>query len=129
MQSPSPMPLVIGSAAIGRIGAIGPDAAVLHPGPWCRADVTIRRPRGSRQLGEVWRRSSSFAAKINRVEIVPIKGDVHANAEALGKNGIDAYLDFCAAAASTHMASCLMAQKNFGRGCFMGGIREDVAIP
>ncbi|PVG03608.1 isopropanol dehydrogenase [Serendipita vermifera] len=71
-----------------------------------------------------------------RLRYVKLVGDVEKDAEALqraspGGKGLDAYIDFSPpqAAKSTHIKSCLMALKTYGRAAFMGGIREDVSIP
>ncbi|KAG8817997.1 hypothetical protein FRC17_011006 [Serendipita sp. 399] len=71
-----------------------------------------------------------------RITTVKLVGDVETDAEALTKatprgQGAHAYIDFSplAAAKSTHIKSCLMALKPYGRAAFMGGIREDVSIP
>ena len=244
MQYPMPTPLIIGSSAIGRIAAVGPDATSLSPGQLVLVDIFIRgrddpgasflfglhqgATEGSRRLMEgEWRNATYqqfakvplenlyaldekrlldkvedgglgytiddltylsrmlvpfgglrdlaiqvgetvviapatgafggaavdvavalgaqtivagrnmdalkiIASKSDRIKIVQLKGDVQADAEALQKFGpIDAYLDFSptAAAKSTHIKSCLLALKPFGRAAFMGGILEDVPIP
>ena len=68
----------------------------------------------------------------DRVKKVKLVGDVAKDAESLGRWGPpDAYLDFSPAQAknSTHFVSCLMALKNKGKACFMGGIQDPVGIP
>ncbi len=41
-QYPFPMPLVIGSSAIGRIAAVGPDTTFLSPGQLVHVDMFVR---------------------------------------------------------------------------------------
>ena len=41
-QYPFPMPLVIGSSAIGRVAAVGPDATFLKPGQLVHVDIFLR---------------------------------------------------------------------------------------
>ena len=68
----------------------------------------------------------------DRVKTVRLVGDVGKDAESLGQWGpLHAYLDFSPAAAkdSTHFVSCLMALKNKGKACFMGGIQGPVGLP
>lgn len=67
-----------------------------------------------------------------RVVLVQLKGNVEEDTAMLQQFGkIDAYLDISPAAASksTHVRSCLMALKSYGRASLMGVIDSDVAIP
>jgi NADPH:quinone reductase-like Zn-dependent oxidoreductase len=41
-QYPFPQPLVIGTSAVGRVTATGPDATALEPGQLVWLDMTIR---------------------------------------------------------------------------------------
>ena len=72
------------------------------------------------------------AARSERVEAIPITGDVQKDAEALQKFGAaDAFLDISpsAAAKSTHIKSGILSLRHSGRVSLMGGIREDIALP
>ncbi|KAK5175363.1 uncharacterized protein LTR77_000502 [Saxophila tyrrhenica] len=67
-----------------------------------------------------------------RVETVPITGDMMADCKELKKYGpIDAYFDIGPpeAHASTHIKSCIIALRHGARISIMGGYREDIAIP
>lgn len=67
-----------------------------------------------------------------RVQIVPITGDVEADTAALKQWGpVDAYLDMSppAASESTHIRSCFPALRKYGRACLMSVIGHDVAVP
>lgn len=72
------------------------------------------------------------AAGYERVETVPVTGDVLADTKALQKFGpVDAFFDISppGAGKSTHFKSCMLALKQCGRVSLMGGIQEDLAIP
>ena len=72
------------------------------------------------------------AARSERVEAVPITGDVKKDVEALLRFGqADAFFDISPpeAAKSTHLKSGILALRHSGRVSLMGGIREDVPIP
>ena len=67
-----------------------------------------------------------------RVEVVPMTGDVEADAKTLKKWGeVDAFFDISPpeAAKSTHIKSGILALRKGGRISLMGGIREDVGVP
>ena len=71
-------------------------------------------------------------ARSDRVEAVPITGDVQKDVEALTRFGpADAFFDISPpeAAKSTHIKSGILALRQSGRVSLMGGIREDIAIP
>ncbi|KAI4139717.1 MAG: hypothetical protein L6R39_006149 [Caloplaca ligustica] len=74
-----------------------------------------------------------IAATSDRISIAHLKGDdVEADIATLQKFGpVDAYLDISpsAAAKSTHIESCLMAVKPYGKVSLMGGITEHIKIP
>ncbi|MCJ1432222.1 hypothetical protein MMC27_001578 [Xylographa pallens] len=72
------------------------------------------------------------ATGFERVEAVPMTGDVVADLKALqGFGAIDAYFDISPpeAAGSTHLKSGILALRPGGRVSLMGGIQGDVAIP
>ena len=70
-----------------------------------------------------------IAEKSPRVNIVQTKGDVEADAKALQQFGkIDAYFDISPAVDTTHVRSCLMALKKYGRASLMGVIQGDIPI-
>jgi threonine dehydrogenase-like Zn-dependent dehydrogenase len=71
-----------------------------------------------------------------RLSYVKLVCDVNVDAAALqkatpGGKGADFYIDFspAVAAKSTHIKSCLMALKTFGKAAFQGGIQDEVSIP
>lgn len=67
-----------------------------------------------------------------RVNIVQLKGDVAADTAAISAYGpVDAYIDISPAAASdsTHVRSCMMSIRQYGRASLMGVIKADIAIP
>ena len=72
-----------------------------------------------------------IATSLERVEAVPITGDVLADTKELKKFGtIDAMFDISPpeAAKSTHLKSGILALRKSGRVSLMGGIREDISI-
>lgn len=67
-----------------------------------------------------------------RVEVVPITGDVEQDTAALKKHGpIEAYFDISPpeAAETTHLKSGILALRHGGRVSLMGGIMGDVVLP
>ncbi|KAL8712970.1 MAG: hypothetical protein Q9220_002830 [cf. Caloplaca sp. 1 TL-2023] len=74
-----------------------------------------------------------LAERSSRIEIAHLKcDDMEADLRTLKTFGqIDAYLDLSppTAAKSTHIESCLMAVKPYGKVSIMGGIREHVKLP
>ncbi|KAI9339499.1 chaperonin 10-like protein [Zopfochytrium polystomum] len=70
-----------------------------------------------------------------RVRVVPITGDVEADAAALRaaaqRGRVDAFLDLspAAAAGSTHVRSAFQALRQNGRACLMGVVQQDLAMP
>ena len=75
------------------------------------------------------KRTAAFG---ERIETVPITGDMQADTIALKKFGaIDAFFDISppAAAGSTHMKSCILALTHGARVSLMGGFQGDVGIP
>jgi len=73
-----------------------------------------------------------IASNHERVEAVPITGDVQADMAALKKFGpISAFFDISppAAQGTTHIKSGILALHHSGRVSLMGGFQEDVPIP
>lgn len=67
-----------------------------------------------------------------RVNIVQTKGDIQEDTAAIMKYGpVDAYLDLspARASASTHIRSCFLALKTYGRASLMGVVTTDIPIP
>ncbi|KAL2126212.1 hypothetical protein VTI74DRAFT_1414 [Chaetomium olivicolor] len=67
-----------------------------------------------------------------RVEIVQTTGDVKADTAALKRFGpVDAYFDMSPAEAkgSSHLRSCFLALRKYGRACMMGVVHQDLAVP
>jgi D-arabinose 1-dehydrogenase-like Zn-dependent alcohol dehydrogenase len=88
----------------------------------------------SRNVELMKRQMESLPA--GRIKMVPNTGDVQADTAALkaaaGPGGeIDAYMDISplTAQSSTHVRSCFMALKSYGRACLMGILRDDLAMP
>jgi len=81
-----------------------------------------------RDLGKLQR----IAATNTRVSIVQLKGNFEGDLAALRQFGsIDAYIDISPGVAneSTHVRSCIMAVRPYGRVSLMGIIQKDIAIP
>ena len=106
-------------------------------GPFGGAAVLVALAMGARVIA-MGRNKTSLAnlkSKVphpERVETVPITGDMAADCEALKKFGsIQAYYDIGPpeAHASTHIKSCILALSHGGRVSLMGGYGGDVAIP
>lgn len=74
----------------------------------------------------------AIAAVNPRVDIVQFKGNFEDDLASLKQFGtIDAYLDISPAVAneSTHVRSCIMAVKQYGRVSLMGVIQKDINVP
>lgn len=83
-------------------------------------------------MGRNFEALDKVAARSERIEAVPITGDVQADAEALRKFGpADAFLDISPpeAVKSTHIKSGILALGQSGRVSLMGGFNEDISIP
>ena len=98
------------------------------------AAVLVALAMGARviAMGRNLEALKAVAISSDRVKIVPITGDVQADAAALqGFGPVDAFFDISppAAAKSTHLKSGILALRHSGRVSLMGGIREDIAIP
>ena len=102
-------------------------------GPFGGAAVRVALAMGARVIA--MGRNQDVLKKLathDRVDYVPITGNMEEQTEALKKFGpIDAYFDISPpeAAASTHFKSCMLALKHSGRVSLMGGIGEDISIP
>lgn len=73
-----------------------------------------------------------IAAANARVNIVQLKGNFEEDLASLQQFGpVDAYIDISPREAndSTHVRSCLMALKPYGRASLMGVLSKDIAIP
>lgn len=101
-------------------------------GPFGSAAVLVALAMGARVIA-MGRNKDTLRAledKVlfpERVETVPITGDVQADCSALKQHGpIDAYFDIGPpeAHASTHIKSCILALRQGGRVSLMGGYRE-----
>lgn len=98
------------------------------------AAVLVALAMGARviAMGRNLEALKAITTSSDRVEAVPITGDVQADAAALQEFGLaDAFFDISppAAAKSTHLKSGILALRHSGRVSLMGGIREDIAIP
>ena len=104
-------------------------------GSFSGAAVEVASAMGARVIA-VGRNLSALqeiAAVNPRVHVLQLKGDVQEDLASLKQFGtIDAYLDISPAVAanSTHVRSCMMAVRSYGRVSLMGGaIFNDIAIP
>ena len=98
------------------------------------AAVLVALAMGARviAMGRNLEALEAVATRSERVQAIPITGDVRADAAALQQLGpVDAFFDISppAAAKSTHIKSGILALRHSGRVSLMGGIREDIAIP
>lgn len=103
-------------------------------GAYSGAAVDVALAMGARviALGRNLKALEALAATHPRVSILQLKNDFQEDLVALKKFGtIDAYLDISPAVAndSTHVRSCFMALKPYGRVSLMGVLQKDVAIP
>ena len=103
-------------------------------GGFSSAAVEVASAMGARVIavGRNLNSLQSVAAANARVSIVQLKDNFEEDLGSLKKFGpIDAYLDLSPAAAndSTHIRSCLMALRPYGRASLMGVIQNDIAIP
>jgi D-arabinose 1-dehydrogenase-like Zn-dependent alcohol dehydrogenase len=103
-------------------------------GAYSGAAVEVASAMGARVIavGRNLNKLQMIAASNARVNIVQLKGNVEEDLVSLQKFGpIDAYIDISPGAAnnSTHVRSCLMALKPYGRASLMGFIQKDIAIP
>jgi threonine dehydrogenase-like Zn-dependent dehydrogenase len=100
-------------------------------GPFGGAAVIIALAMGARVIAMGRNKDSlanikKLAPHPDRVETVPITGDMEADCKELKKYGpIDAYFDFGPpeAHASTHIKSCILALRHGARVSLMGGYR------
>lgn len=101
-------------------------------GPFGGAAVLVALAMGARVIAMGRNKNSLASLKkrvphSERVETVPITGDMMADCEELKKYGtIDAYFDIGPpeAHASTHIKSCILALRHGARISLMGGYRE-----
>ncbi|PSS22746.1 hypothetical protein M430DRAFT_98267 [Amorphotheca resinae ATCC 22711] len=103
-------------------------------GVFSGAAVEVASALGARVLavGRNIEALQEIAARNARVSIVQLKGNVEEDLASLKKFGpIDAYLDISphSASDSTHIRTCLMAVKPYGRVSLMGTVAKDIAIP
>ena len=127
------------SVAFGGLKDIGVkpgDTVIVAPatGPFGGGAVLVALALGTRVIAMGRNLSSLERIKSisERVETVPITGDMAADLEALQKFGkIDAYFDISPPEAkdSTHLKSAILALRHGGRISLMGGIGGDVALP
>jgi threonine dehydrogenase-like Zn-dependent dehydrogenase len=103
-------------------------------GAYSGAAVDVALAMGARviALGRNLKVLEALAATHPRVSVLQLKNDFQEDLSALKKFGtIDAYLDISPAVAneSTHVRSCFMALKPYGRVSLMGVLNKDIAIP
>lgn len=103
-------------------------------GIYSGAAVEVASAMGARVIavGRNLETLKKVAANLPRVEVIQLNGDVNEDLASLKKFGtIDAYIDISPAAAneSTHIRSCMMAVRQYGRVSLMGVIMKDIAIP
>ena len=112
------------------------ETVVIAPatGAFGGAAVLVALAMGARviAIGRNVEALKKVAARSERIEAVPMTGDVQKDMEALREFGpADAFLDISppAAAKSTHIKSGILSLRHSGRVSLMGGFREDIAIP
>lgn len=103
-------------------------------GAYSGAAVQVASAMGARVIavGRNLNTLHKIAAANARVNIVQLKGNFEEDLASLQQFGpVDAYIDISPAAAndSTHVRSCLMALKQYGRASLMGVIQKDIAVP
>ncbi|CZR67964.1 related to ADH3-alcohol dehydrogenase III [Phialocephala subalpina] len=103
-------------------------------GIYSGAAVEVASAMGARVIavGRNLETLQKVAAHLPRVQVVEFKGDFNEDLAALKKFGtIDAYMDLSPIAAneSTHIRSCMMAVKQYGRVSLIGVNMKDIAIP
>ncbi|KAH8654955.1 chaperonin 10-like protein [Tricladium varicosporioides] len=103
-------------------------------GAYSGAAVEVASAMGARVIavGRNLEILKAVAAANPRVEIVQLKNNFEEDLAALQKFGtIDAYIDISPHIAndSTHVRSCMMALKQYGRVSLMGVLQNDIAIP
>ncbi|EOO01127.1 putative alcohol dehydrogenase protein [Phaeoacremonium minimum UCRPA7] len=128
--------ILIPYAGLRNIGVQAGEKVIIAPatGGFSGAAVTVAHAMGARVIA--MSRDVETLKKMKRqypaIEIVPNTGDAQADAAALKVLGpIDAYLDISPpqAAASTHIRSCFMAVRQYGRVSLMGMIAADLTMP
>lgn len=121
---------VVVAPATGQFGGAAVEVALAMG---ARVVAAARNEKALKRLADTLEKCRDGVQ--GRISIVALTGDVERDAKTLsratGGKGLDAYIDFSprAAAKSTHIKSCLLALKPFGRASFMGGIMEDISIP
>jgi D-arabinose 1-dehydrogenase-like Zn-dependent alcohol dehydrogenase len=103
-------------------------------GAYSGAAVDVAIAMGARviALGRNMKALEALAATHPRVNILQLKNNFEEDLAALKRLGtIDAYLDISPSIAkdSTHVRSCFMAVKPYGRVSLMGVLNNDIAIP
>lgn len=128
--------LLVPYAGLRDIGVRAGETVIVAPatGAFGGAAVQVALAIGARviAMGRNAEKLKKIAGLSERVEVVPITGDVAQDTAALKKYGpIDAYFDISPpeAAETTHLQSGILALRNGGRVSLMGGIKNDVALP
>lgn len=104
-------------------------------GSFGSAAVKVALAMGARVIavGRSIDKLQSLASTHERIEIVRMTGDVHADMKSLLSHGpIDAFFDISPPEAmdSTHFKTCILALGNCGRVSFMGGVvGKEVPVP
>ncbi|KAH8599015.1 hypothetical protein B0O99DRAFT_650228 [Bisporella sp. PMI_857] len=127
---------VIAYGGLRGIGLTAGETVIVAPatGHYTGAAVDVAIAMGARVIAvsrnlEVLQR---IASTHPRVDIVQLKGNVEEDLASIKKFGpVDAYIDISpiAASDSTHVRSCIMAVKPYGRISLMGVILKDISIP
>lgn len=103
-------------------------------GKYSAAAVDVASAMGARVIavGRNLEALQKVAKNNSRVEVLQLKDNVEEDVAALQKFGtIDAFLDISpfAATGSTHVRSCMLALRNYGRVSLMGVLGSDIAVP
>ena len=128
--------MLVPFGGLSDIGLKPGETIIVAPatGSFGGAAVLVALAMGARviAMGRNVETLNKIAAWSEKIEAVPITGDVEADTTALTKFGtIDAFFDISppAAAKSTHIKSGILALRPQGRVSLMGGIAEDIPIP
>ena len=128
--------MLVPFGGLNDIGVRPGETVIVAPatGSFGGAAVLVALAMGARviAMGRNVETLEKIAKVSERVETVPISGNVEADTAALKKFGtIDAFFDISppAAAKSTHIKSGILALRPSGRVSLMGGIPEDAPFP
>ncbi|EIM80633.1 alcohol dehydrogenase [Stereum hirsutum FP-91666 SS1] len=128
--------LLVPYGGLRDLGLQAGETVIVAPatGAFGGAAVQVALALGARviAMGRNVDKLKKVASVSDRVDVVPITGDVEEETAALKKFGpVDAFFDISPpeAARTTHVKSGILALRHGGRVSLMGGIIGDVALP